>query len=137
MKERNVIGIKLSGLFSALLSVVFLLAVVDSAEAGAADKWRLYFNGKAKNDGVVVVAVMPAGGQLVNVDLPIADHTGENDAARDAVVILREKLGADNYNIERDDGEEVRIGAKHGRADFELEVVSNSVKGLSVKARKE
>ena len=123
----------------AILTCLFLqLAIIFSASvyAGSSDKWRLHFDGKAKNDGVLVVEVTPLGGQPITVQAEIKDNTRENEAAKEVARKLRDVL-KDDYKIRHDDGEEIKIKAERGRADFELEVISNTVDGLNVKTDRE
>ena len=37
------------------------------------------------------------------------------------------------YDVDKDDGEEVKIRARMGEPDFEVEVVSNTVDGLKIR----
>lgn len=114
------------------LAIVFAAAV----EARDSDKWRLHFNGKAKQDGVLVIQLTPKGGQPISIQAEIKDNTRENEAAREVTRTLRDVLKED-YKVRHDDGEEIKIKAERGGADFELEVISNSVDGLKVRTDRE
>lgn len=121
-----------------IIFLTFMLVVVsaNAFAARASDKWRLHFNGKAKNDGVITLQFSPLGGQASQIEIKIKDNTRENEASREATDKLREKLDED-YKISHQDGEEIKIKARSGRAEFVLEVISNTVKGLDVKTDRE
>ena len=110
------------------LAVIFTTAV----EARSSDKWRLHFNGKANNDGVLVIELTPVGGQPITIQAEIKNNTRENEASREVTRKLRSVL-KDDYKIRHDDGEEIKIKAERGQADFELEVTSNTADGLKVR----
>jgi hypothetical protein len=92
-----------------LVVATLLLAASLSAQAKPSNKWRLEFSGGADSDG-----------------------TGENHVAKDVVKGLKAQLPEDGYHVERDDGEDVLIKKRHGAADFDVEVVSNTVKGVRI-----
>ncbi|MEN8204865.1 MAG: hypothetical protein ABFS24_02520 [Pseudomonadota bacterium] len=114
------------------LSLALAIIFTTAAEARPSDKWRLHFNGKANNDGVLVIELIPVGGQPITIQAEIRNNTRENEAAREVTRKLRGVL-KDDYNIRHDDGEEIKIKAEGGRADFELEVISNTADGLKVR----
>ena len=118
------------------LTLVLLIVSTNAYAARASDKWRLHFNGKAKNDGVITLQFSPLGSQASQIEIEIKDNTRENEASREATDILREKLDED-YKINHQDGEEIKIKARSGRAEFVLEVISNTIKGLDVKTDRE
>ena len=120
-----------------LLMLLLLMVTFSTAFAARpSDQWRLHFNGQAKNDGMVKFQISPVGGQPTVIDLPIKDNTKENAASREATDKLEAVLD-ENYKISHQDGEEVQIKRRSGRADFVLEVLSNTVEGLSVKTDRE
>ena len=114
------------------ITLVLAVAFMTAVEARTSDKWRLHFNGKADTDGVLVIELSPLGGQPITIQAEIKNNTRENEAAREVTRKLRDVL-KDDYNIRHDDGEEIIIKAEGGRADFGLEVISNTVDGLKVR----
>lgn len=112
----------------------FLLALLVLSSAGAnampvENKWRLQFSGNAESDGVLVLSITPRGGEARVIEIPVARRTGENAVARRVRDVLREAVG-DDYKVERDDGEDVLVKRRRGRAVFNVTVVSNSIKGV-------
>ena len=115
----------------ATLSLLLVFFITATVEARPSDKWRLHVNGSANSDGTIVVSVQPVGGTPIAVQTQIEDGTRENMVAKEITKAMKAQL-SDDFKISRDDGEEVKINARMGRADFELEVVSNTVKGVRV-----
>lgn len=113
-------------------SLILFLTLAATAEASPSDKWRLHFNGRADEDGLISLKFSPLGAEPTIVQIEIENNTSENEAARTASDQLTEELG-EHYEFEKDDGEEVKIRALRGRADFELELVENTVDGLDLK----
>lgn len=114
-----------------------LLAVALVAEANPSNKWRLEFNGRADSDGVIVLRLTPKGGEPQVVEFAITKGTGENAAAKAVVKGLKAQLPKDDYHVERDDWEDVLIKKRLGSDNFDLEIVSNSVKGIKIKPKRE
>ena len=52
--------------------------------------------------------------------------------AKTVVKGLQAQLPKDGYHVERDDGEDVLVKKKRGAANFDLEITSNSVKGVRI-----
>ncbi len=114
------------------LTATLLLAAAVASEASPSNKWRLEFSGGADSDGAIVIRITPKGGQPLEAEIPIEDGTGENAVAKRVVKGLQAQLPKDGYHIERDDGEDVLIKKKHGAANFDLEITSNTVKGVRI-----
>jgi hypothetical protein len=115
-----------------LVVATLLLAASLSAQAKPSNKWRLEFSGGADSDGTIVLRISPEGGTPIEASIDIEDGTGENHVAKDVVKGLKAQLPEDGYHVERDDGEDVLIKKRHGAADFDVEVVSNTVKGVRI-----
>ena len=114
-----------------------LLAAALTAQAKPSNKWRLQFSGGADSDGTIVLRISPEGGTPIEASIDIEDGTGENHVAKDVVKGLKAQLPEDGYHVERDDGEDVLIKKRHGTADFDLEIVSNTVKGVRINPDRE
>ena len=119
------------------LAAAFLLATALSTAASPSNKWRLQFSGGADSDGTIVLRFTPKGGAPLEASIDIEDGTGENAVAKAVVKGLKAQLPEDGYHIERDDGEDVLVKKRHGAADFDLEIVSNSVKGVRINPDRE
>jgi hypothetical protein len=120
----------------ALIALILILLSL-TAWAKPSDQWRLHFNGRADSEGQIQLLFEPLGGNPIEVTIDIADGTRENDAARAARDQLREVLDDELFDVDRDDGEEVRIRARRGAADFDLTLLGNTVEGLKVKTDRE
>ena len=116
-----------------------LLAVLCSllAEARPSNKWRLQFSGGANSDGEIVITITPKGGMPITTTVAIEEGRSENRVAKDVVDGLEDQLDEEIYHVERDDGEDVVIKRRRGEADFEIEVSSNSVKGVRINIDRE
>ena len=113
------------------------LVLGSVAEARPSNKWRLEFSGGAESDGAIVIRLLPEGGEPVEARVEITDGTGENRVARTVVKGLEAQLPEDVYKVERDDGEDVLIKRRRGNPDFEVEIVSNDVKGVRINPDRE
>lgn len=124
----------------ALLHAAILVALLSPAlvvEAKPSNKWRVEFSGGADSDGTVVLLITPEGGTPIEASIEVKDGTSENHVAKTVVQGLKAQLPEDGYHVERDDGEDVLIKKRHGTADFDLEVVSNTVKGVRIHPERE
>lgn len=123
--------------FVTIAAALFALAICATALANPSNKWRLQFSGNAKSSGVIVLELTPVGGEQITVEIEVEDKTTENHVAKVVVAALKEKLPADGYHVERDDGEDVLIKARHGAADFDLVIVSNTVEHVRINPDRE
>jgi len=127
---------RLTVLVQSLLAVL-LLAAALAVEAKPSNKWRLQFSGGADSDGVITLRFTPKGGEPLTAEIAIKDGTGENAVAKAVVKGLKEQLPEDSYHIERDDGEDVLIKKRFGEENFDVEIVSNTVKGVRINPDRE
>lgn len=121
-----------------LLSILAAgLLLANVALASPSNKWRLQFSGNAHSDGVIVMRFAPVGGEPITVEIEIADGTRENLVAKVVTETLQESLPEEAFHVERDDGEDVLVKKRRGAANFDFEVVSNSVKHVRINPDKE
>jgi hypothetical protein len=124
-----------------LLGAMFCLALLGfalTADAKPSNKWRIECSSDADSNGVVTLLLSPKGAEPIEVAIPIAKGTGENAVARR----IRDGLKADErvakrYKLEVDDGEDVLVKKRRGEPDFDLKVVSNTVKGFRINLDRE
>ena len=118
---------------------IFLIFCLASslASASPSNKWRLQFSGKSHSAGEIVIELTPVGGEPIVVTINVPDDTSENAVAKHVVRTLRESLPDDAFHIERDDGEDVLIKKRHGAANFDLQIVFNSVKHVRINKDRE
>jgi len=119
------------------LSAFMLLALVLTAQASPSNKWRLEFSGNAESSGIIELRISPVGGIPIEATIDIEDGTSENGVAKAVVKSLKVQLPEDGYHIERDDGEDVLLKKKGSAADFDIEIVSNTVKGVRINPDRE
>ena len=110
---------------------LILLGFAASADARPSNKWRIQCSSDADSDGVVTLLLSPKGAEAIEVAIAIKKDTGENAVAR----AIRNALKADarvakRYKVEVDDGEDVLVKKRGGEPNFDLKVVSNTVKGV-------
>ena len=115
-----------------LLAVAVSVGLASTAMASPSNKWRLEFSGASHSAGEIVLEFRPVGAEAFTVHIPVDDHKSENAVAKRVVEVLRAELPGDAFHIERDDGEDVLIKKRHGAANFELQVVFNSVKHVRI-----
>lgn len=126
-----------TSLLTSTLSALLLLTVTLTAEASPSNKWRLQFSGGAESAGAIVMRISPEGGTPIEATVDVKDGTGENGVAEAVVESLKAQLPKDGYHVERDDGEDVLVKKHSGAADFDLEIISNTVKGVRINPDKE
>jgi len=119
-------------LLTSTLSALLLLTVTFTAEASPSNKWRLEFSGGAESAGTIILRISPEGGTPIEATIDVKDGTGENGVAETVVESLKAQLPEDGYDVERDDGEDVLVKKDFGAADFDLEIISNTVKGVRI-----
>lgn len=119
------------------LAVFALCALTLSAYAAPSNKWRLQFSGASHSAGEIVIEFRPVGADPLVVHIPVPDDKSENAVAKHVVAVLREELPKDAFHVERDDGEDVLIKKHHGAANFELQIVFNSVKHVRINLDRE
>lgn len=115
-----------------------LLGFAAGADARPSNKWRIQCSSDADSDGVVTLLLSPKDAEAIEVAIPIKKDTGENAVAR----AIRNALKADErvakrYKVEVDDGEDVLVKKRGGEPNFDLKVVSNSVKGVRISLDRE
>ena len=119
------------------LLFVLLLAMASSASAMNSNKWRLQCSGGANSAGVITLRFLPKDGEPIVTETPIKKGTGENGVAQALVKSLKAQLPKKEFHIERDDGEDVLVKKKWGAKDFDLKVVSITVKGVRINRQHE
>jgi len=118
-----------------LLALALLAASLPSLALDS-NKWRLQCSGGANADGVITLRITPKGGAPTEVAVAIKDRAGENAVARAIRDALKAQVG-DRYAAEIDDGEDVLVKKRGRQPDFEIAVVSNTVKGVRVNSDRE
>lgn len=115
-----------------------IAAELDTSRLSYSNKWRIAFDNRAKTDGTLVFRMVMQGSdaQPVVVNVPIKNGTGENNAADTTKLALRKAFPKD-FKVEGDDGEDVLVKLNFVEGRSSLELLSNDVKGLKVKIRKE
>ncbi len=108
------------------------------AAARPSNKWRIQCSSDADSAGVVTLRLSPIDAGQIELTIPIADGTGENNIARTIRDALkRDPRVSDRYKVEVDDGEDVLVKKRGGQPNFDLEVVSNTIKGFRIRLDRE
>ena len=116
---------------------IWLCLAATLASASPSNKWRLQFSGKSHSAGEIVIELTPVGAEPIVVRIDVPDDTSENAVAKRVVEVLRESLPSEAFHVERDDGEDVLIKKRHGAANFDLQIVFNSVKHVRINKDRE
>jgi hypothetical protein len=120
-----------------LLCFLTIILLVSGVMAAPSNKWRLQFSGKAHSSGTIVFRISPQGGIAMVVEANIKKGTGENAVAKQVVKAFRAQLPEDDFHVERDDGEDVLLKKRRGRANFDVEIISNNVKNVRINPDRE
>lgn len=119
------------------VAVCALALVAQPASALPSNKWRIQCSEGARATGEILFRFTPRGGTPFDVKVGIPKGTGENAVARLIRDTFKRTLDAKRYHVEVDDGEDVLVKRKGGAPDFDLEVVSNSVKAVRINLDRE
>ena len=119
----------------ALLALLGLSA--SAAFAGSSNKWRIEVSEGANSDGEIVFNVTPDDGEAIEVRVAVKDGTRENKVARTISDAFESQLPSDDYHVEVDDGEDVLVKKKRGAENFDLNLVSSTVKSVRIDIEKE
>lgn len=120
-----------------VVAVVLVLAVSATASAKPSDQWQLELSGSAHSNGEIVIRLSPIGSDPIEVTAQIAEGTSENMVAQALVDAMRLQLSHEVFRVDRVDGEDVMIKKAHGAADFDLQVISNSVEHVKISPDRE
>jgi hypothetical protein len=142
-------GTMMLGVVAALALSGSTIATAADAAAGAtaapvakpvptSNKWRVTFDGKADADGEVVFNII-VDGKTTTITTAVKKGTGENKVAKLVVTALDIQAPPKQFHFETDDGESVLFKKKTGMGvpDFGVQLVNNSVPGISVKIKKD
>ncbi len=113
------------------LLVATLVFASAAAFATPSNKWRLEFSGAAESPGEIVLSVTPVGGEAIQVTTVIEGDDGENRIASKVRTALKAAISED-YKVSVDDGEDVLIKKRGGRPNFDVALVSNTVKNVRI-----
>jgi hypothetical protein len=115
-----------------LLGLVLAGLVAAPVSAKPSNKWRIEVSEGANSDGEIVFRVEPVGGQPMEVRVAVKDGTRENAVARTIRDAMQAQLPKDGYHVEVGDGEDVLVKAKGGAANFDLNLIDNTVKSVRI-----
>jgi hypothetical protein len=119
------------------LALIALLIAAPLWASGKSNKWRIEFSEGAKSDGEIRFVVTPARGEPFEIVAAIADGTSENRVARRVSEAFKAALPKDRFHVEVDDGEDVLVKHRGGEPDFQLALVSSTVKAVRIHVEKE
>jgi len=121
----------------AVVAMAGLACLAATAYAKPSGNWRIEFNHKADNDGVIVLRLAPVegGGDPIDVETKVPKGTTENSVADLVSASLKATLGSKNYRIGTDDGEDVVVRTRGKTKKFELTMVSTTLTGLEIKVK--
>lgn len=130
-------GRRLNPVVRAIVALALLGLSASPASAGSSNKWRIEVSEGANSDGEIVFQVTPDGGEAIEIRVAVKDGTRENKVAETISNALAAQLPEDRYNVEVDDGEDVLVKKKGGADNFDLTLVSSTVKSVRIDIEKE
>ena len=120
------------------LSILTLSLFAYGASAqDTSNKWRLEFNGRADASGEIVIQITVPESQSWRITVEIPKGMSENTIAKLVKNTLKAQLPGDVFKIERDDWEDVLIKKRMGSDNFEVMIITNTVKGVEIDLEKE
>ena len=113
-------------------------APLERSTLSYSNKWRVKFDNEAKSDGTLVFRLVMKDTKVepITVNIPIKKGTNENSAASKVKSTLQKAFPRD-FNVEKDDGESVLVKLNVIEGSSSLVLLSNDVKNLKIKIRKE
>ena len=113
-------------------------APLDRSTLKYSNKWRVKFDNEAKSDGNLVfrMVMKNSDAEPVVVTVPISKGTNENNTAGKVKNALQKAFPRD-FNVEKDDGESVLVKLNVVEGSSSLVLLSNDVKNLKIKLKKE
>lgn len=113
-------------------------APLERSTLSYSNKWRVKFDNEAKSDGTLVFRLVMKDTKVepITVSIAIKDGTNENAAAGKVKSALQKAFPRD-FNVEKDDGESVLVKLNVIEGSSSLVLLSNDVKNLKIKIRKE
>jgi hypothetical protein len=113
-------------------------ATLDRSKLSYSNKWRIKFDNEAKSDGTLVFRLVMKDTKVepITVNIPIKKGTNENNTA-DVVEDAMQKAFPRDFNVETDDGESVLVKLNAIEGSSNVSLMSNDVKSLKVKIKKE
>lgn len=136
-------GTFMLGMVAALgLAVSTMATAADPAPAAkpvsTSNKWRVEFDGRADAEGEIVFAII-VDGTSTTVTTQVSKGDSENHVAKLVVKALDKQAPPKKFHFETDDGEAVYFKKKMGMGvpNFGVQLVSNSVPGISIKVKKD
>lgn len=113
-------------------------APLDRSKLSYSNKWRIKFDNEAKSDGTLVFRLVMKDTKVepITVNILIKKGTNENNTA-DIVEDAMQKAFPRDFNVETDDGESVLVKLNAVEGSSNVSLLSNDVKSLKVKIKKE
>ena len=119
-----------------LIFTLSLFACSASAQ-DTSNKWRLEFSGRAHSSGEIVIQITVPESQSRRITVEIPKDMSENSIAKLVKNTLKAQLPGDVFKIERDDWEDVLIKKRMGSDNFDVMIITNTVKGVEIDLEKE
>lgn len=119
-------------------AVVAPEAPLDRSKLSYSNKWRVKVDNEAKSDGTLVFRLVMKDTKVepITVTIPLKKGINENNAA-DVIENAMQKAFPRDFNVETDDGESVLVKLNLIEGSSSLVLLSNDVKNLKIKIRKE
>ncbi len=113
-------------------------APLDRSKLSYSNKWRVKVDNESKSEGTLVFRLVMKNTKVepITVTIPIKKGINENNAA-DVIEDAMQKAFPRDFNVETDDGESVLVKLNLVEGSSNLTLISNDVKNLKVKIRKE
>jgi hypothetical protein len=111
---------------------------IDRSKLSYSNKWRVKVDNEAKSDGTLVFRLVMKDTKVepITVTIPIKKGINENNTA-DVIEDAMQKAFPRDFNVETDDGESVLVKLNLIEGSSSLVLLSNDVKNLKIKIRKE
>ncbi len=122
----------------ALATPIATEAPLDRSKLSYSNKWRVKVDNEAKSDGTLVFRLVMKDTKVepITVTIPIKKGINENNTA-DVIEDAMQKAFPRDFNVETDDGESVLVKLNLVEGSSSLVLLSNDVKNLKIKIRKE
>lgn len=111
---------------------------LDRSKLSYSNKWRVKVDNEAKSNGTLVFRLVMKDTMVepITVTIPIKKGINENNTA-DVIEDAMQKAFPRDFNVETDDGESVLVKLNLVEGSSSLVLLSNDVKNLKIKIKKE
>jgi hypothetical protein len=118
-----------------IAAVASLLAAVGIAAPPLAGSWNITPSGSAASSGDLLFRVTPAGGDPVEITVPVRSGSDDVTVARSIRQALSSQLRRDRYTVQLGEGANVLVSDPRGKPSFSVELINSDIDNMRIAVR--